>query len=149
MVQICQLRKDPFTNYAVKIMRVPDREYFDIAFREFKMIEKVAEGNTNIIKVFDIFYNTLQEKVYILMEYAGEGQDLNKYLSHENNDNHGGMSQEEVITIVMHKLLDGLAYLHSKGVCHRDIKPSNIYVTKDFKQLKILDFNVALTFTPG
>ena len=50
--------KEPFTRYAVKIMRVPDREYFDIAFREFKLIEKI-EGNENIVKVYDIFYNTL------------------------------------------------------------------------------------------
>lgn len=46
-------------------------------------------------------------------------------------------------------LLDGLAYLHDeKHICHRDIKPSNLYVTKDLTSLKILDFNVALRFTP-
>lgn len=31
-------------------------------------------------------------------------------------------------------------------MCHRDIKPGNVFVTKDLKQLKIIDFNVAITF---
>ncbi len=38
--------------------------------------------------------------------------------------------------------MEGIRYLHSKGVCHRDIKPSNILVTKEQK-VYIADFNVA------
>jgi len=38
--------------------------------------------------------------------------------------------------------MEGIAYLHEKGICHRDIKPSNILVTKDQK-VYIADFNVA------
>jgi serine/threonine protein kinase len=38
--------------------------------------------------------------------------------------------------------MEGIAYLHDKGVCHRDIKPSNLLVTKD-QRVFIADFNVA------
>jgi hypothetical protein len=32
------------------------------------------------MKVEDIFYNTLQEKMYIVMEYIGEGSNLHEYI---------------------------------------------------------------------
>lgn len=38
--------------------------------------------------------------------------------------------------------MEGIKYLHFKGICHRDIKPSNILVTQDQK-VYIADFNVA------
>ena len=33
--------------------------------------------------------------------------------------------------------------MHSHGIVHRDLKPNNILVSKDGKNLKITDFNVA------
>lgn len=56
--------------YAVKIMRVPDKEYYNIAFKEYKLLEEI-EGSPFVMKVYDIFYNNLHEKMYMLMEYAG------------------------------------------------------------------------------
>ena len=47
----------------------------------------------------------------------------------------------------MKLFLLGVVHLHYNFICHRDLKPSNIYVTTDLHSLKILDFNVALTFT--
>lgn len=59
-------------------MRVPDTEYFDIALKEFKLINDL--NHPNIMKVYDIFYNQLKEKIYTVMEYAGHGSDLYKYI---------------------------------------------------------------------
>jgi len=38
--------------------------------------------------------------------------------------------------------MDGVSFLHHKGVAHRDIKPENIFVTSDLT-LKIGDFGFA------
>ncbi|CAG9578051.1 unnamed protein product [Danaus chrysippus] len=46
------------------------------------------------------------------------------------------------------QLLDGLGYLHSRGVAHRDIKPENLLLDAE-DQLKISDFGMATLFRHG
>ncbi|XP_055624696.1 eukaryotic translation initiation factor 2-alpha kinase 1-like [Toxorhynchites rutilus septentrionalis] len=35
----------------------------------------------------------------------------------------------DVVTDILHQLLNGLTYIHSRGIVHHDIKPSNIFVS--------------------
>ena len=131
-------------------MRVPDQEYFDIALREYKLIESLGDGHENVMKVQDIFFNEMHEKVYIIMDYAGPGSNLatliESYADRDQESEEEVKFSEENVRKIIFKTLQGLKYLHEKLICHRDIKPGNIYVTQDLSQLKIIDFNVALTF---
>ena len=64
-----------------------------------------------------------------------EGADLEASLAA------GPQPVDEVVRI-LDKVLDGLAYAHSKGVVHRDIKPGNIYRCSDGR-VKLMDFGIA------
>jgi 5'-AMP-activated protein kinase catalytic alpha subunit len=41
-----------------------------------------------------------------------------------------------------YQLINGIEYIHKKGVCHRDLKPENLLLTND-KILKIIDFGLS------
>lgn len=43
------------------------------------------------------------------------------------------------------QLMDGVNYLHSKGVAHRDLKPENLLLD-EHDNLKISDFGMATMF---
>lgn len=43
------------------------------------------------------------------------------------------------------QLMDGINYLHSKGVAHRDLKPENLLLD-EHDELKISDFGMATMF---
>lgn len=66
-------------------MGVPDREYYDISMREFRLLEEISD-HPNIIKAYDIYYNTMREEIYMLMEYAGDGCDLMKFIKRANEE---------------------------------------------------------------
>ena len=57
--------------------------------------------------------------------------------------------EEEKIKVILKKILNGVAYIHSKRVLHRDLKPQNILIDHngtflfDLDNVKIADFGLA------
>lgn len=79
----------------------------------------------------------LVRKLYIQMEFCG-------------GDTLGGILGERLPPIeerwrLFREVLQGLIYIHSRGMIHRDLKPSNIFLTYD-GTAKLGDFGLA-TFT--
>jgi serine/threonine protein kinase len=80
--------------------------------------------------------NGAKEKViYIVLELATGGE-LFDYVATT------GRFSETIARFYFKQLIEGLDYVHQKGVTHRDLKPENLLFDENFN-LKIADFGFA------
>jgi mitogen-activated protein kinase kinase kinase len=83
----------------------------------------------NVVEYYGIEVH--RDKVYIFEEYC-QGGSLATLLEH------GRIEDEGIIQVYTMQMLEGLTYLHSRGIVHRDIKP-------DSAPLCAISFGLALT----
>ncbi|XP_060527599.1 serine/threonine-protein kinase grp [Cylas formicarius] len=93
-------------------------------------------NHENIIRYFGRRQEPHRE--YIFLEYASGGELFQ--LIEPDVGMPSGMAQK-----FMKHLLNGLSYLHQKGIAHRDIKPENLLIDGN-GTLKISDFGLATIF---
>ncbi|KAI0067922.1 kinase [Artomyces pyxidatus] len=87
----------------------------------------------NVVEYYGIEVH--RDKVYIFEEYC-QGGSLAALLEH------GRIEDEGIIQVYTMQMLEGLAYLHSRGIVHRDIKPDNILLDH-LGVIKYVDFGAA------
>ncbi len=63
-----------------------------------------------------------RDRVFIFQEYC-EGGSLANLLEH------GRVEDEDVVILYALQMLQGLVYLHFKGIEHRDVKPESEPIT--------------------
>jgi serine/threonine protein kinase len=73
---------------------------------------------------------------YLVMDYY-EGRSLGDYLSQLEQP-----VETDAAVAMMLSVLDGLQFVHDRGVLHRDVKPHNIYMTNSGRVI-LLDFGAA------
>ncbi|KAG7099580.1 hypothetical protein E1B28_001410 [Marasmius oreades] len=87
----------------------------------------------NVVEYYGIEVH--RDKVYIFEEYC-QGGSLAALLEH------GRIEDERIVQVYTMQMLEGLAYLHSRGIVHRDVKPDNILLDH-LGVIKFVDFGAA------
>jgi len=139
---------DPIMNryVAIKVMKddVPDGEQ-----RRFRREARMCASfmHPNLVRVLDV--GTTQEHglYWFVMEFL-EGRDIVGAMQH------GRTVPLHVVCEIFRQVLDGLRYVHLRGIVHRDVKPANIFITRDafdpdLRIIKLLDFGVARDLGDG
>ena len=134
-VKLC-IYKPTGEEFAIKILNKEKMK--DKMKNAFLKENEIAQkfNHINVIFVFKIFED--QENCYLVMEYCQKGE-LFDYIV-----NHQRLSEDEA-SIFFYQLINGLEYIHSKGIAHRDLKPENLLLTNN-KILKIIDFGLSHEF---
>ena len=103
-------------------------------FKENDIITRF--NHINVIYVFKILEDS--QNFYIIMEYCKHGELFDYIVKHEK------LSEDES-AIFFYQLINGIEYIHSKGISHRDLKPENLLLAEN-KILKIIDFGLSHEF---
>ncbi|KAF9086116.1 kinase subunit of RNA polymerase II carboxy-terminal domain kinase I, partial [Mortierella sp. GBA35] len=121
---------------ALKRIRMEaEKDGFPItAMREIKLLQSL--NHPHVISLKELMVS--KGAVYMVFEYMD--YDLTGILSHPHLK-----FQPKHVKCLMKQLLEGLGFLHHKGVLHRDIKGSNLLVNK-LGELKLADFGLARVF---
>ena len=83
-------------------------------------IMMMCQDDECILKCIDAYDH--KERLWVFLELMEVGA-----ITHMLSENRGKIG-EKVCAYILRRVLEGLDYLHSKGVIHRDIKSDNILV---------------------
>ena len=120
--------QDNGTIFVVKRFNCPQGKTCETFITEVKMYEQL--NHSNIIKYYGS--EEIDNSYFIYLEYLPSGSLKNII------DKYGGIN-EKLIRKYTKQILDGLKYLHDKGIIHRDIKCANILIDSKGK-VKLTDF---------
>lgn len=103
-----------------------------------------ATDHPYIVKLHEIYEDNIY--LYLIMEECKGGELFDRLASRAKG---GHLYTERESCEIFKKLVTGINYCHSHGVCHRDIKPENILFTDsdDISTLKIADFGLSRVFS--
>lgn len=87
----------------------------------------------SVVQVLSVFETN--NTAYMVMQYE-RGESLDNILRR-----HGTLDQSQLLE-VLYPIMEGLDYIHSRGIIHRDVKPSNIYIREEGPPV-LLDFGSA------
>ena len=132
--KVYKCRKNEDTDYAVKV-ESHSCEHPQLAY-EYRILKRLNTPGHKCIPILHKFQNLDRQRV-LVMELLGEilqSYHIKKKKPIEN------------LPDVALQILDGLRYIHSKGVIHRDLKPSNICYAPTPPLVKIVDYGLSKTF---
>lgn len=105
--------------FAVKETRTRSSEIVKRAVMEARLLRGFS--HKNIIGVRELYMDKANGDLHLVMEYFS-GSEMGACLQ-------ASAYSEKVARILFRQLLEGLRFLHSRGVVHRDLKPQNLLVS--------------------
>lgn len=98
----------------------------------------MCQSEDSILKCIDAY--DFKEKLWIILEFMNFGAltDLLEEMK--------GKLDENLCAYLLRRTLEGLNYLHSRGIVHRDIKSDNILINSE-GDIKLADFGYATQLT--
>ena len=119
-----------------------DAKLFASQFEKFKKeaVRLQQISNAYVVKVHDLFEEN--GTVYYVMDFV-EGYDIESRLKQR-----GKPYTEKSVLTFLHRILDALSAIHSKGLLHLDLKPSNIMMTPR-GYIKLIDFGASKEYVSG
>ena len=123
--------------YACKILlksNIKDEDDFIRCKREMDILKKMH--HVNVVRTYEII--STETVYYIFMDFCAKGELFNYIVEKQH-------LSEAKSAFFYYQLINGIEYIHSKGVCHRDLKPENLLLTEKNK-LKIIDFGLSNYF---
>ena len=123
--------------YACKILlksNIKDEDDYMRCKREMDILKKMH--HVNVVRTYEII--STETTYYIFMDFCSKGELFNYIVEKQH------LSQEKS-AFFYYQLINGIEYIHKKGVCHRDLKPENLLLTEKNK-LKIIDFGLSNYF---
>jgi len=132
--------------YAIKFIEKKhvDKQDLMLLGREIDIMKKV--DHPNVLKLEEV-YET-DEIIALVMELVNGGELFYKIVEK------GNYSEKEAAKIVT-QMIQGVEYLHGKGIAHRDLKPENLLCASDtrdeFKPFRVViaDFGLSKAFDSG
>jgi len=118
-----------------------DQEELKLLGREIDIMKKVQ--HRNVLRLIEIYETDMH--LSLVMELVNGGELFYKIVDK------GSYSEREARDIIR-QLVEGVDYLHSKGIAHRDLKPENLLCSETSGEgvvIKIADFGLSKAFANG
>ncbi|UKJ88574.2 non-specific serine/threonine protein kinase [Theileria orientalis] len=126
------LKADPRKSFAIKSYNIKDvtskNQHRFVKQERSALLHLNSPGHKNVIKLVDTF----RDPSYVYLIYECAELELWELIKH------CGSIFDDLARYFILQIIDGLEYIHSKGIVHRDLKCENVVILDG--TLKIIDF---------